>query len=311
MGTNKNCGVYIIISPTNKRYIGSSKSLSKRFNRYKNYSCSKQSAILSSLKKYGAENHTFRVLFYCDEHDRLFWERVFGDIYRSLANFEFGLNITLPGYGDVPQVRSDEFKKRVSEAQKNRFKNESERKKISEKTKLALSNEDVKQRCKASQKNRYKNEHERIKRSEARKNYYEKNPQAREDARRKSKDAYKNNPLLVEKSKETFLNYYKNNPGAVSLNLSKRKKNKNAGEKIKEFYLKNPEARLSASEKSKKQFENRSNNVRSKKVIDTDTGNIFDSAKSLSEHLEKPYQTVLNWIKGVSKIHVNYKYLNE
>jgi len=229
MQLNLNCGIYIIISPTNKRYIGSSKSLKKRFNRYKNYSCSRQSAILASLKKYGFDNHKVRVLFYCEESELLFWERVFGDIYRSLATFENGLNITLPGYGDVPQVRTKEFRDRVSETQKNRFKDNLERENISIKTKAALNSPDINKRIRDAQKRRYDNVDERIRRSETRKKYYENNPDAKEAARQKTILAYQNNPNLREIAKNTFKKYYQENPDKRKLK-EKKVVNINTGE---------------------------------------------------------------------------------
>ena len=116
-------GVYLIISPTGGRYVGSSKRLDKRFNRYKNLSCSRQSAIYASLSKHGWDKHKFSILIYCEEVDLLFWERCFGDIYLASANFTQGLNIVLPGYDDVPQHRTKEFNDKVSAIQKKRFEN--------------------------------------------------------------------------------------------------------------------------------------------------------------------------------------------
>jgi group I intron endonuclease len=211
---NDNCGVYLIVSPTNGRYVGSSKSLKKRFNRYKNYSCSRQSAILASLKKHGFESHKIVVLMYCSEKELLFWERVFGDIYLASANFKNGLNITLPGYGDVPQVRTQEFKDRISLAQKERFSKTSERLKTSEATKRGFTIE-VKQRMSEIHTKRFENPELRKNRSEARKRYYENNPDAKAKASEITKQVMANRPELKQKAKETFSNYYKNNPEAL------------------------------------------------------------------------------------------------
>lgn len=217
---NENCGVYIIINPNNKRYVGSSKSLNKRFNRYKNYSCSRQSAILASLKKYGHENHKFKILINCEEKDLLFWERVFGDIYLSSANFPNGLNITLPGYNDVPQVRADEFKKRVSDIQKNRFSNPEERIKTSLATKNGFTDE-VKRKMSDLHKKRFENIELRKQRSSVRKEYYQKNPEARIRASEITKKNIEKNPNLRKIAADTFKKYYEQNPEARKMKQKK------------------------------------------------------------------------------------------
>lgn len=215
-----NCGVYLIISPSNGRYVGSSKSLNKRFNRYKNYSCSRQSAILASLKKYGYENHIFKVLMYCDESELLFWERVFGDIYLSSASFKNGLNITLPGYDDIPQHRTQEFKDRVSVKQKERFSNINERIKTSESTKKGFTKE-VKERLSMVHKKRFENKELREQRSQVRKQYYIDNPSAKIKASEITKKIMSERPELKEKARQTFKKYYEENPQARFKNEKK------------------------------------------------------------------------------------------
>ena len=60
----KTCVIYKIVSPSNKVYIGQTRNLRCRFNRYKNLHCKNQSALYQSLLKYGFNNHTFEVLQY-------------------------------------------------------------------------------------------------------------------------------------------------------------------------------------------------------------------------------------------------------
>ncbi len=65
----KKCGIYKIISPTGKIYIGQSVDIEKRFSSYRTLNCKDQSKIYNSLNKYGAINHVFEVLVCCDELD--------------------------------------------------------------------------------------------------------------------------------------------------------------------------------------------------------------------------------------------------
>jgi group I intron endonuclease len=219
MELNNNCGVYLIVSPSNGRYVGSSKSLKKRFNRYKNYSCSKQSAILASLKKYGYENHKIKILMYCEESELLFWERVFGDIYLASTNFKNGLTITLPGYNDVPQVRSEDFKKRVSKTQKKRFEKKKEREKTSKTTKNALSK--IKDKISIAQKKRYECQEQRDIRSKTRIEYYKNNPEVIMKMSEDTKKRMKNNQELKERCLSGFKKYYEENPNIRSERMKK------------------------------------------------------------------------------------------
>lgn len=304
---NNDCGIYLIVSPTNKRYVGSSKSLKKRFNRYKNYSCSRQCAILSSLLKYKFENHKLNVLFYCEEKELLFWERVFGDLYLASADFENGLNITLPGYDDIPQLRTKEFRQRVSDIQKKRFLNPDEREKVSQRTKLALAGK--KDIIRAAQKKRYENPEQRQIRSKTRKDYYKKNPDAIVKMSQDAKKRFDTNPELKEKCVTALNKYYQENPNIRSERMKlwhkTNPKFKNQSVRLKEYYNNNPEAKLKASEKSKLQFANPENNPRSKKVVNTETGEMFSCIKLLAKHLSKKPETVTKWIKN-NKIPYRY-----
>ena len=306
-----NCGVYLIVSPSNGRYVGSSKSLKKRFNRYKNYSCSRQSAILASLKKYGYKKHKVKVLMYCDEQELFFWERVFGDMYLALAEHPNGLNLTLPGYDDVPQVRSEEFKKRVSEIQKKRFEDPEQRKNVSTRSKKALADPSVRKKMSETHKKRFENPDERKKRSEVRKAYYKNNPEAINKLSEIAKEA-QSRPEVREKCQSALNRYYAENPNIRSERMKEWHKTnpkfKNQGQKLKETYKNNPELRKRASEKSKLQFANPENNVRSKKVINIETGETFPCINYLAKHLNKGSSTVSRWLKNESINPTPYRY---
>ncbi len=55
-------GIYKITSPTGKVYIGQSHQIKKRFQQYKGLRCADQPRIYNSLKKHGAESHTFECI---------------------------------------------------------------------------------------------------------------------------------------------------------------------------------------------------------------------------------------------------------
>ena len=118
---------------------------------------------------------------YCEENDLLFWERCFGDIYLASADFPQGLNLVLPGYGDVPQMRTKEFNDKVSKIQKDRFKDPLQRHKTSVATKAGFTKE-VKEKMSVYWKDRCNTDEFREERSKRQKQYFS-SPEAREKAR--------------------------------------------------------------------------------------------------------------------------------
>lgn len=263
---DNNCGVYIVISPSKGRYIGSSKNLKKRFNRYKNLSCHNQYALISSFKKYGFDNHIIKVLIYCEEKELLFWERIFGDLYLSLADFKNGLNIRLPGYGEIPQSLTEEMRKRIKEGCRKRWAKTEEREKTSQRAKIALQSKDLRDRLRESAINQW-DEKARNKKSEERKKYYQDNPQLKEQYSKKIKEYRSNNPEVANRCNSALVNYYKNNPSA-------------------------------RSEQAKRRFKNNPNHPTATKVINIETNQIFSSIESLAKILGVTGTTVTNRIKS-------------
>ena len=307
-----NCGVYLIISPTNGRYVGSSKNLNKRFNRYKNLACKNQYAIYASLKKHGFDNHKFIVLKNCEESELLFWERCFGDIYLASANFPNGLNIVLPGYDDVPKVLEEKFRKQVSLKQIERFKNVDERVKTSISTKAGFTDE-VRKMMSTVHKNRFNNPELRKERSEVRKQFYINNPNAKVLASEKTKQVLSERPELKEFSKTAFKKYYEENPTArrdvmIAWHKNNPEFSKDLGRKNKERFTNNPELRKIVSEKTKEQL-SKYGHPMSKKVINTETNEIFDTLKLAAKSTKYCENTFREIIKGRHKIKLPFQYL--
>lgn len=308
----KKCGVYLIVSPTNGRYVGSSKNLSKRFNRYKNLACKKQYAIYASLKKYGFENHKFIVLKNCEESELLFWERCFGDIYLASANFPNGLNIVLPGYDDMPKVLEEKFRQQISVKQIERFKNADERIKTSISTKAGFTDE-VREMMSIVHKNRFKNPELREERSKVRKQFYINNPNAKVLASEKTKQVLLERPELKEFSKAAFKKYYEENPTArrdvmVEWHRNNPDFSKKQGEAFKKKYINNPELRSKVAEKTKAQLI-KFGHPMSKKVINTETNEIFDTLKLAAKSTKYCENTFREIIKGRHKIKLPFQYI--
>jgi len=84
-------GIYKIVSPNNKIYIGQSININRRMNQYKNQSCQAQKKLYNSINKYGWESHKFEIIHELPEDvkqevlDR--YEQLYIDLYRD-CDFE-------------------------------------------------------------------------------------------------------------------------------------------------------------------------------------------------------------------------------
>jgi group I intron endonuclease len=117
MVKNKIIGIYKIVSPTGKIYVGQSVNINNRKNKYKNFKCKSQPKIYRSLMKYGWEAHIFEIIEECPESylDELeFWWKIF---YGSVEN---GLNCH---YKDLNGgYKSKETKQKISKSNKGKHK---------------------------------------------------------------------------------------------------------------------------------------------------------------------------------------------
>lgn len=121
-------GIYKIISPNNKIYIGQSINIYKRWNSYKNLNCKRQIKLYRSLLKYGVDNHIFEIIEECDFKDLNVRERYWQDYYDVLND---GLNCCLTETDILPKKLSKETKKKISNLIKGIPKCENTKKKIS------------------------------------------------------------------------------------------------------------------------------------------------------------------------------------
>lgn len=105
-------GIYKIISPSNKIYIGQSLNIEKRFYIYKRMHCKKQIRLYASFLKYGVENHTFEVLQECSIEELNERERHWQDFHNVTGRQ--GLNCDLVNNENSPKVRSVETRNKIA-----------------------------------------------------------------------------------------------------------------------------------------------------------------------------------------------------
>ena len=128
-------GVYKIISPTNRVYIGQSRDLIQRKSHYKYMRCKGQPKLYHSLVKYGWEYHSFEIIHQLPEdigQDTLNeYEILYCNQYRR-CGFKM-LNVKEPGssgkvaeetkrkisQGNKGKVRTEEAKLKYSTAKRN------------------------------------------------------------------------------------------------------------------------------------------------------------------------------------------------
>jgi group I intron endonuclease len=121
-------GIYKIINPKNKIYIGQSADIDSRFNSYKKLQhCNQQKKLYNSFKKYGPENHTFEILEECTieqlNEREIYWIKFFG-------SFKKGLNLTEGGEGVKGYKRNKTQNSKHSEKMIGRVKTTEQKNKI-------------------------------------------------------------------------------------------------------------------------------------------------------------------------------------
>ena len=132
-------GIYKILSPSNKIYIGQSVDIERRWKEYKNLYCINQRKLYFSLKKHGVENHIFEILEECNENMLLERESYWKNFYKVLEIPSLCCRIDGKGGKNSKETnkliskgntgisrnkgipKSEEHKKKLSEAVSNRI----------------------------------------------------------------------------------------------------------------------------------------------------------------------------------------------
>ena len=107
-------GVYRIINPKGKIYIGQSINIEQRWMTYKGLHCIKQPKLYNSLKKHGPENHKFEVIEECSieqlNEREIYWKKHYIDSINQKWSEVLFCNIYDSGGGPL----SDDTKKKMS-----------------------------------------------------------------------------------------------------------------------------------------------------------------------------------------------------
>ena len=108
------CGIYKIVSPSGKVYIGQSRVIQNRWRRHKEAN-RMYSKLHSSLKKHGWRNHIFKIIHELpedvDQEDLNRYEALYMDLYKSV----FIELLNIKEAGSLGRF-SEESKKRMSKA---------------------------------------------------------------------------------------------------------------------------------------------------------------------------------------------------
>lgn len=123
-------GIYKLVSPSNKVYIGQSYDIERRFKEHKRVQCKTQRKLYYALLKYGSENFKYEILYELPK-DKIKDTDLLNDLefhfinlYNSIAN---GYNLQQGGKnGRI----SEEALVRKREIMKNSIKAIEQRKKI-------------------------------------------------------------------------------------------------------------------------------------------------------------------------------------
>lgn len=107
-------GIYKIVNPKGKVYIGSSFDVELRISNYKKgWAGKKQPKLFNSFLKYGIDNHKFTVLERCEKHQTKNRERYWQEIYNVVG--DNGLNCVLVESKGAPKVHTEATKRKISE----------------------------------------------------------------------------------------------------------------------------------------------------------------------------------------------------
>lgn len=158
-------GIYKIISPSGRIYIGQSRDIDRRFTQYKRLECKKQPRLYNSFIKYNINNHIFEIIEECSFEDLNIRERYYQDLY-DVTNIN-GLNCTLTETDILPRVVSEETKRKVGDrilSEESRLKMSNSRKgtkwseKTREKVKGKIISEEAKLKMSLAKKGKYDGE---------------------------------------------------------------------------------------------------------------------------------------------------------
>ena len=262
-------GIYKITSPSGKIYIGQSVNILSRISKYKNAKCITQPIILKSILKYGWENHLFEIVCECEKSELNEKERYYQELFNCIG--KNGLNCMLTN----TSTKTGKARQETIDKLKGRKLSESTRqkmrdKKLSDETKLKISIANI--------------GHDVSKETR--------------DKISKSNKGKKRSQECIDKMKQRI----------ISEEELKRLSTLNIGRKVSD----KTKLKISIAQKGKKPSNKCLLNARiatSKKVINTKTNQIYDSATQLAMILGMNRTTLNAKLTGQTKNNTDYIYL--
>jgi group I intron endonuclease len=124
-------GIYKIVSPKGKVYIGQSIDVNKRWKEYeKMQGVIRQPRLYRSIRKYGLATHQFILVEECEICELNNRERYWQDFFDATG--KGGLNCRLTGTEDKSGTLSEGTRRKMSATRKGRAVSESNKKRISD-----------------------------------------------------------------------------------------------------------------------------------------------------------------------------------
>ncbi len=130
----KKIGIYKILSPSNKVYIGQSIDIFTRLKRYRQLTCKNQHRLYHSLVKHGYDKHIISIIEECDIDSLNERERYWQEFY-DVLNKHKGLNCHYTETNEKHKVHSKETIDKISIGNKGKRRSEEEKIKMSERMK--------------------------------------------------------------------------------------------------------------------------------------------------------------------------------
>lgn len=214
-------GVYKIINPNGRIYVGSSVDIYRRWATYRGKPLEKQIKLYRSFRKYGIMNHIFQVVLECGIDILLKEERRIGLEFNVLGTE--GLNSMLPNDGENKALISEALRQRMSISKKE-YNKKNPQSVINHKKKLVEYYSDETKRAYQSKKaiEYYENNPDALVKMSNRMTKYFSCPKNKEAQSKKTSEYFKRDGIR-EKHSNIKRNYFINNPDAVT-NMSEKTK---------------------------------------------------------------------------------------
>lgn len=126
MARIKKIGIYLITSPTGRKYVGQSIDIQKRFTNYKSLNnCITQRRLYRSFLKHGTDNHQFEIIIECDISKLNDLERYWQEYY-DVCHRDKGMNCMLTKSSTRSGRSSQETKDKIAISSRRKRKPRSE-----------------------------------------------------------------------------------------------------------------------------------------------------------------------------------------